>query len=180
MSDASSSLPTLETRDLDVEIAARRLVEGLSFKISPGEFLAVLGENGVGKTLTMHTLAGLRAPGAGSILLKGRELATWPRRELAGVLGLLAQSSEDPFPSTVLETALIGRHPHIEFWRWESDRDLGIARGALADVDLTDREGRSVETLSGGERRRLAIATVLTQDPVLYLLDEPTNHLDPH
>jgi len=180
VSDASSSLPTLETRDLDVEIAARRLVEGLSFKISPGEFLAVLGENGVGKTLTMHTLAGLRAPGAGSILLKGRELATWPRRELAGVLGLLAQSSEDPFPSTVLETALIGRHPHIEFWRWESDRDLGIARGALADVDLTDREGRSVETLSGGERRRLAIATVLTQDPVLYLLDEPTNHLDPH
>jgi iron complex transport system ATP-binding protein len=171
---------TLEALDLDVAIAARQLVEGLNIAVSPGSFVALLGENGVGKTLTMHTLAGLRAPAAGSIRLKGRELDTWPRRELARVLGLLTQSSEDPFPSTVLETALIGRHPHIEFWRWESERDLGIARSALAAVGLAAFEERSVETLSGGERRRLAIATVLTQDPELYLLDEPTNHLDPH
>jgi iron complex transport system ATP-binding protein len=180
MPEASIRLPVLEVRDLVVEIASRRLVESLNFSAGAGEFIAVLGENGVGKTLTMHTLAGLRAPRAGSIRVKGRELAFWPRRELARVLGLLAQSSEDPFPSTVLETAVVGRHPHIDFWRWESDRDLGIARGALADVDLADRETRSVETLSGGERRRLAIATVLTQDPTLFLLDEPTNHLDPH
>ncbi len=170
----------LEALDLDVAIAARQLVEGLNIAVSPGSFVALLGENGVGKTLTLHTLAGLRAPVAGSIRLKGRELGTWPRRELARVLGLLTQSSEDPFPSTVLETALIGRHPHIEFWRWESERDLGIARSALAAVGLAAFEERAVETLSGGERRRLAIATVLTQDPELYLLDEPTNHLDPH
>jgi iron complex transport system ATP-binding protein len=180
VSDSSSRPPVLAVTDLAVEIPARRLVEGLNFAVGAGEFLAVLGQNGVGKTLTMHTLAGLRQPGAGSIRVQGRELSTWPRRELARVLGLLAQSSEDPFPSTVLETALIGRHPHIEFWRWEGERDLGIARGALAAVDLADCEARSVETLSGGERRRLALATVLTQDPSLYLLDEPTNHLDPH
>jgi len=180
VSDTGLHVLTLEAEDLSVEISARRLVERLNFTINPGTFLAVLGENGVGKTLTMHTLAGLRAPGAGTIRLRGEDLTTWPRHELARVLGLLTQSSEDPFPSTVLETALIGRHPHIEFWRWESERDLGIARGALAAVGLAALEGRSLETLSGGERRRLAIATVLTQDPALYLLDEPTNHLDPH
>lgn len=176
--DMSGSM--LSVSRLDVEIARRRLVEGLSFAARAGEFVAVLGENGVGKTLTLHTLAGLRPPASGSVEVEGKDLRLWPRRALARVLGLLAQSSEDPFPSTVLETALIGRHPHIEFWQWESERDLGTARGALASVDLAAREAQAVETLSGGERRRLAIATVLTQEPRLYLLDEPTNHLDPH
>jgi iron complex transport system ATP-binding protein len=170
----------LAVANLDVEIAGRRLVEGLTFAARAGEFIAVLGENGVGKTLTLHTLAGLRPAAAGSITVHAQDLQRWPRRALARVLGLLAQSSEDPFPSTVLETALIGRHPHIEFWQWESEHDLGTARRALAHVDLAEREERTVETLSGGERRRLAIATVLTQEPQLYLLDEPTNHLDPH
>jgi iron complex transport system ATP-binding protein len=177
-SDTNSTM--LSVSSLDVEIARRRLVEGLSFAARAGDFVAVLGENGVGKTLTLHTLAGLRPPAGGSVEVQGRDVRLWPRRALARVLGLLAQSSEDPFPSTVLETALIGRHPHLEFWQWESERDLGRARGALASVDLAEREAQAVETLSGGERRRLAIATVLTQEPRLYLLDEPTNHLDPH
>jgi iron complex transport system ATP-binding protein len=180
MTTGDSRDPLLAVCSLDVDIAGRRLVEGLTFAAHRGEFIAVLGENGVGKTLTLHTLAGLRPAAAGSIVVQGRDLRVWPRRTLARVLGLLAQSSEDPFPSSVLETALIGRHPHIDFWRWESEHDFGIARRALADVDLADREERTVETLSGGERRRLAIATVLTQAPQLYLLDEPTNHLDPH
>lgn len=180
MSNDTRHDPVLAVSNLDVGIANRGLVEGLRFAANAGDFVIVLGENGVGKTLTLHTLAGLRPATAGSIELRGKAIGAWPRRELARVLGLLTQSSEDPFPATVLETTLMGRHPHIEFWRWESERDLGIARTALADVDLADREERAVETLSGGERRRLAIATVLTQDPELYLLDEPTNHLDPH
>ncbi len=180
MSNDTRHDPVLAVSNLDVGIANRRLVEGLRFAANAGDFVVVLGENGVGKTLTLHTLAGLRPATAGSIELRGKAIGAWPRRELARVLGLLTQSSEDPFPATVLETTLMGRHPHIDFWRWESERDIAIARTALADVDLADREERAVETLSGGERRRLAIATVLTQDPELYLLDEPTNHLDPH
>lgn len=170
----------LEVRSLRVEVAQRCLVRDLEFSASAGQFIAILGENGVGKTLTLHTLAGLRRPAAGSVRLGGRELAAWPRRELARARGLLAQSSEDPFPSTVLETALIGRHPHLEFWQWESAGDTAIARAALQEVDLAEREDRAIDTLSGGERRRLAIATILTQDPGLFLLDEATNHLDPH
>jgi iron complex transport system ATP-binding protein len=178
-STASSAL-TLTVSGLCVEVARRRLVQDLKFSAAPGQFIAVLGENGVGKTLTLHTLAGLRPPAAGSVQLGGRDLRDWPRRELALALGLLAQSSEDPFPSTVLESALIGRHPHLEFWQWESEADEAIARTALKEVDLAEREDRAIDTLSGGERRRLAIATILTQDPGIFLLDEATNHLDPH
>ena len=176
---AHPALP-LSVSGLCVDVARRRLVQDLEFSAAPGQFIAVLGENGVGKTLTLHTLAGLRPPAAGSVRLGDRDLEEWPRRELARALGLLAQSSEDPFPSTVLESALIGRHPHLQFWQWESEADATIARRALKEVDLAEREDRAIDTLSGGERRRLAIATILTQDPGVFLLDEATNHLDPH
>jgi iron complex transport system ATP-binding protein len=176
---AASGL-TLTVTGLCVDVPRRRLVSELEFVATPGELIAILGENGVGKTLTLHTLAGLRAPSAGSVRLGEREISAWPRRELARSLGLLAQSSEDPFPSTVLETALIGRHPHLDFWQWESEADAALARASLREVDLGERESRAIDTLSGGERRRLAIATILTQDPGVFLLDEATNHLDPH
>lgn len=172
--------PVLSCSGLGIDVAGRCLVEDLSFSVAAGEFVALLGENGAGKTLTLHTLAGLRAPAGGTVTVLGRELTDWPRRELAQRLGLLAQTSEDPFPSTVIEAAMIGRHPHIDFWRWENEEDLRLTRTALTAVDLAERETREVQTLSGGERRRLAVAAVLTQDPLVYLLDEPTNHLDPH
>jgi iron complex transport system ATP-binding protein len=154
-------------------------VRGLELDARGGEFIAVLGRNGVGKTLTLHTLAGLRAPAAGVIELDGRNLGEWSGRARARRLGLLPQLTEDPFPSTVFETALIGRHPHLPFWQWEDARDLDCARGALSAVGLATIGERAVESLSGGERRRLDIATLLAQDAAVCLLDEPTNHLDP-
>lgn len=169
----------LETRALTVVAGRRPLVENLDLALQPGEALAVLGPNGVGKTLTLQTLAGLRKPAAGEVLVGGRPIASWPRRALARRLGLLPQGTEDPFPATVMDEALIGRHPHLGFWQWESPDDLAIARQALTDVDLAGLEERLLDTLSGGERRRLAIGTLLVQDPAVWLVDEPTNHLDP-
>ena len=98
---------------------------------------------------------------------------------IARQLGLLLQQQEDPFPTTVLETALMGRHAHLGFWQWESAEDLGLARAALAAMDLQGLEQRQASQLSGGERRRLAMATLLVQQPAVLLLDEPMNHLDP-
>ncbi len=154
-------------------------MRGLSIEAQGGEFIAVLGRNGVGKTLTLHTLAGLRAPAAGSVFLEGRELAAWSGRERAQRLGLLPQLIEDPFPATVLETALIGRHPHLPFWQWEDAADFACAQAALRAVGLESLAARAVDSLSGGERRRLDVATLLAQDAAVCLLDEPTNHLDP-
>ncbi|HEY8537751.1 MAG TPA: ABC transporter ATP-binding protein, partial [Steroidobacteraceae bacterium] len=173
-------VPPLTCTDVDVEVAGRVLVHRLTMSLPKGSITSVLGCNGAGKTLTLHTLAGLRAPSAGTICVGGRDLSTWHRKELARELGLLAQTTEDPFPSTVLDAVLVGRHPHIGFWRWESERDKEIAREALALVGLSELEERELGTLSGGERRRVAIATLLAQDPNILILDEPLNHLDPH
>ncbi len=155
-------------------------MRNLDLAIVSGAVTAVLGCNGAGKTLTLHTLTGLRAPAHGTVTLDGETLASWPRRALARKLGLLTQTTEDPFPSTVLDSVLVGRHPHIDFWRWESDADRAIAHTALTEVALASLSERDVDTLSGGERRRVALATLLAQDPDVLLLDEPINHLDPH
>jgi iron complex transport system ATP-binding protein len=170
----------MKTVQLTVEVAGRTLVRDLDLAIESGTVTAVLGRNGAGKTLTLHTLAGLRAPARGSVTLDGETLPNWPRRALARKLGLLTQTTEDPFPSTVIDSVLVGRHPHIDFWRWESDADRAIARDALTAVALEDLGEREVDTLSGGERRRVALATLLAQNPDVLLLDEPINHLDPH
>jgi iron complex transport system ATP-binding protein len=168
----------LEARGLGVDIAGIRVCRTLDFHVEPGQCWAILGRNGAGKTTLLNTLAGLRAVTAGTIELAGRPLSTYRPRELARVRALLAQDDSDAFPATALETALIGRHPHLGRWKWEGADDLRIARDALAAVDMAGTEGRDVRTLSGGERRRVAIASLLAQQPRLFLLDEPSSHLD--
>ena len=170
----------LATKDVAVSVGARRLVSGLTVSFAPGEFVAVLGRNGCGKTLTLHTLAGLRKTDAGVVLLDGTAVDRLDRRAVARRLGLLAQDLDDGFVTTAMETVLIGRHPHLKFWQWESADDGELARKALAAMDLGDFAGRRTDTMSGGEQRRVAIAALLAQAPGVYLLDEPTNHLDPH
>ena len=170
----------LATDDLCVDIAGKRVCDELSLSIDAGQIWGVLGSNGVGKTTLLHTLAGLREPSQGEVRLDGHALATWTRADIARRVGVVFQDNPDPFPTTVLQAALIGRHPFLRAWQWESDADRERALAALRAVGMAALADRMVGTLSGGEKRRLSIATVLTQEPRLYLLDEPINHLDLH
>ena len=172
------STPLLEARQLAVEIGGRRVVDRLDFSLNSGERLAILGRNGAGKSTLLATLAGLRPPASGAVLLGGEDAALLPPREAALRRAWLGQFHADPFGSTVLETAITGRHPHLGRWDWETTRDADLARAALAAVGLQGMEERQIHTLSGGERQRLSIATLLTQAAPLYLLDEPLSHLD--
>ncbi len=174
------STPLLVTRSLRVEIGGKLVCNDLNLDIHAGQRWALFGINGVGKTTLLHTLAGLRAPLTGRVLLNSQAIDNLPRRQVAQQLGLLLQEEGDAFPGTVLETALSGRHPHLGRWQWESAADIALARQALTQTGLAGLETRQINTLSGGERRRLSLATLLIQAPHLFLLDEPTNHLDPH
>ncbi|MGP8033809.1 MAG: ABC transporter ATP-binding protein [Steroidobacteraceae bacterium] len=180
MRDGGGAAARLAARALTVHAGARELVRELAVEFQPGEVLAILGRNGSGKTLTLHTLAGLRAPAAGEVTLDGVALAQLARRAVALRLGLLPQDLEDAFVTTAMETVLIGRHPHLALWQWESAEDERLARAALASVDMGECAARRTDTLSGGEQRRVAVAALLAQQPGIFLLDEPTNHLDPH
>ncbi len=170
----------LATVDVEVGIGSITVCRGLNLRLEPGRIIGVLGRNGIGKTTLLLSLAGLFPVRRGHVLLAGQPLRTLPRRNIAQRVGILFQSTDDPFPSTVFETVLTGRHPHVPTWQGETARDRHIAESSLAAVGLVDLRARSTHTLSGGERRRLAFATLLTQQPACYLLDEPTNHLDLH
>lgn len=168
----------LETRHLSLHIAGRRLCEDLTLTLRAGESWAILGANGSGKTTLLHALAGLRPAKPETVLLAGRPLEQYKPRERARRMALLLQDPEAGFAGTVMDAVLIGRHPHVPAFAWETQADHALARVALAQVDLAGFETRLLSTLSGGERRRVAIATLLAQAAPIRLLDEPTNHLD--
>ena len=171
-------MSTLSCRNVDVRIASIQIVNRLDLDIKPGQFWGLLGPNGIGKTTLLKCLAGLDEPAAGQILLESRVLSELPRKLLALHIGMLQQHTVYVFDSSVLQTALTGRHPHLGYWEREGAEDFEKAHEALKAVGLDSFSARSVTGLSGGEARRLAFAALLVQEPEIMLLDEPTNHLD--
>lgn len=168
----------LSAHQLSLSIAGKQICSDLNITFKPGEFWGILGINGAGKTTLLHTLIGLRNAEQGSVTLTQQNIQEYSRIDLARRMGLMQQEYEYNFPATVLEATLIGRHPFIKSWQWENQQDHKLAQAALAMVGLDNLSDRSIHTLSGGEKRRVNLATLLTQDPDFYLLDEPVNHLD--
>jgi iron complex transport system ATP-binding protein len=169
----------LSVRRLRVAVPNRVLLEGFDCDVRGGEFIALLGSNGAGKSLLLRTLAGLRPANGGSVQLDARDLDALPRRAIARRMGFLPQDPDAPPQGTLLESVLLGRHAHLGFWQSHGAEDQDRAARALAEVGLLALASRELATLSGGEQRRAAIARLLVQAPAIYLLDEPTNHLDP-
>ncbi|MDH5377645.1 MAG: ABC transporter ATP-binding protein [Gammaproteobacteria bacterium] len=163
---------------LRVTVGTRTICDGLSFSAHGGQFWAVLGANGRGKSTLLNTIASIHPFSAGSIQLNGKDLQAWSPLERARLVSYLPQMEADSFPSTVIESVMVGRHPHISRWSWESDGDARICNSVLKQLDLDLFESRSVLELSGGERKRVAIARTLVQQAEILLLDEPLSHLD--
>ena len=168
----------LSTSNLNIHIGSTPVCHNLNVTCEPGEVWGILGRNGKGKTTLLHTLAGLRAPVSGEILIRENNILELSRKKIAQQLGVLLQHHEDSFPATVIETVITGRHPHLSHWQWESKSDWEYAEKALKTVQLSHLGERPINQLSGGERQRVAIATLLTQNPDIMLLDEPNSHLD--
>jgi iron complex transport system ATP-binding protein len=175
---AANSSPLLDVTGLALVIGGRTLIDAVSFAVRAGETWCVLGANGAGKTLLLHTLAGLRPICRGDVALAGTPLPAWRMADAARVRAFLPQLASDAFPMQVQDAVMLGRHPHLSRWTWEGDDELRRAHAALAAVGLSTFATRDVTTLSGGERQRVAIATLLAQDTPLMLLDEPLAHLD--
>jgi ABC-type cobalamin/Fe3+-siderophores transport system ATPase subunit len=169
----------LALRGVRLALGERTLLDGIDLDVRPGEIVAVVGPNGVGKTTLLRAIAGFTPTAAGSIVVDGTELCTRTRSERARAVTLIGGDVETPHGMTVREVVVTGRFAHRAWWDWmTSDADLFAADAALERVALTPLRDRPFDTLSSGERQRAWLALALAQDARVVMLDEPTSHLD--
>ncbi|NNE71760.1 MAG: ABC transporter ATP-binding protein [Rhodothermales bacterium] len=172
-------MPAVSLSNVAVSLSGKSILEGINLEVPAGTWLGLLGPNGAGKTTLIRAMSGL-IPSTGSIELNGKPIQAWSDRERARQVTLVAQSVPMYFDFSVLDLVLLGRAPHKNWLAPYHDADRDIALKALAQVDLSGFEERSVLTLSGGEVRRALLAQALAQDTPILFLDEPTSHLDVH
>ena len=168
----------LEAQRIDFAYGSRTVFERMSFSVEPGSMTAVLGANGMGKTTLLNMVAGLLRPSNGRVLVDGRSVLDWPRRELSRFVALVPQHLEVPFSFQVEEIVSQGRVPYAGRFGGLSPEDRRQVEEAMRAVDVLRLRDRVYSELSGGEKQRVKIAIAVAQQPKLMLLDEPTQHLD--
>jgi iron complex transport system ATP-binding protein len=156
----------------------RDVLHDLALGLDAGLFYGLIGPNGSGKTTLLDLMLGNLRPRCGTILFKGREVAHYPRRDLAREIALVPQDFRINFDFTVLEVVMMGRHPHIPRFANPSPIDREIVDRVLAELEITDLQDRLVTELSGGEKQRVIVARSLAQDTPVLFLDEATASLD--
>ena len=169
----------IEARGLTAHYGPSRALEGLDASIPVGEIVAVLGENGSGKSTFLKILARVLRPSGGVLEFDGQVLGTLPRRQTARRIAYVPQSVDLVFPIRSLDLVLQGRAPHGNGFVAETPEDLRRAREAMRACDVEALAERDASALSGGERRRVFLARALCQEAEVWLLDEPTAGLDP-
>jgi len=157
-----------------------RAVDGISLQVRPGEFVALLGSSGSGKSSVLNLIAGLDRPTSGSVIVQDRDLAKLSREELAKyrlhVVGMVFQSFNLIASMTLAENVELP----LRFAEVDRSRRDALAQEALERVGLAARTHHRPSELSGGEQQRAALARALINRPQLLLADEPTGNLDSH
>ena len=168
----------LEVRDLAYGFRARRVGEGVTFTLAPGETLAILGANGAGKTTLLRTLLGLLPPLAGSVAIDGTPIASLTAAARATRIAYVPQHHEPAYAFSVTDAVLLGRAAHVGAFSRPGRSDRAAVTEALAALCIGTLASRRVTELSGGERQLVMIARALAQQASTIVLDEPTASLD--
>ena len=166
----------LELVDLDVHYAKNHVLKGVALQVGAGEVVALVGANAAGKTTTLRTIMGLKAPSSGAVVFQGARLDAVPTHERVGRGLVLVPEGRQVFPKfTVLENLLMGGYHRRDRNRLEHDFDAMFAMFPR----LAERKTQRAGSMSGGEQQMLAIARGLVAQPKCLLLDEPTLGLAP-
>lgn len=154
------------------------VLAGIGFSASPGEMVALIGSNGIGKSTLLRTLAGFQEYFSGNIRINGRELSTISARQLARIIGFVSTENIRVAGMTVHDLVAFGRFPYTNWIGRLTRADRQKVAEAIRKVGLHGFENRYTGKLSDGERQRAMIARALAQDTPVIILDEPTAFLD--
>jgi iron complex transport system ATP-binding protein len=170
--------PAVELRAVCFGYSADAVVQDVSCAVGGGEFVGIIGPNGSGKSTLLRLISGYLRPWRGEVLVEGRPVDTFERRELGRRLAVVPQETAVTFPFSVTEMVLFGRTPHAAGFGFDRAADLVAAQRAMERTDTAHLARRAVTELSGGERQRVILARALAQEPAILLLDEPAAFLD--
>ncbi len=166
----------LRVEDVTFSYTSTPILEEITMELSESEMLGIVGPNGAGKSTLIRCIDRILRPKRGSILLDGQEVAEMSMIAIAKNLGYVPQTTSRTFPTTVFDTVLVGRRPHIG-WR-SSRKDTKKVVEVLKLMEIEDLAMREFNELSGGQQQKVLIARALAQEAGVLLLDEPTSNLD--
>lgn len=170
----------IAVNNLSYDVGKKRILDGATFKLAPGELLAVIGANGAGKSTLLKLLCREMNATAGSIHFNEKDIDLYSIKELAKIRSVLTQHNTVSVMFNVKELVLMGRYPHFE--SHPSAHDINVVNKTMEETGITHLAARDYNTLSGGEQQRVQLARVIAQiydQPNAFLfLDEPTNGLD--
>ena len=169
----------IETENLFFSYGEKKLLEGISLKLDPGQFTVMLGPNGGGKSTLLKLLTGELHPDSGKVLLDERPVGEYPGRERAKKLGVVLQSVPPALDLTVWEYVLTGRNARMSPFAPASQADKTAVLNALKLFQADHLAGRPCNQLSGGEQQRVMLAAAWAVEPEIFLLDEATSATDP-
>jgi iron complex transport system ATP-binding protein len=171
-------MTVIELRNVEFGYGDHSVLDSVSFKAEPGEFVGLVGPNGSGKTTLLKLIQGFLHPRKGSVLLDGRELRSYAQKDVALRVAGVWQRPSIAFGVTARQLVLLGRTPHMGPLKWETSHDVEIANASMRTTETMHLADRTPLQMSAGELQRVLIASALAQQTSVLLLDEPTSFLD--
>jgi len=171
-------LPIFEVKNLSFKRGALHILSNISLNIFQGEYIAIIGPNGGGKTTLIRLLLGLEKPTSGNLKIYGKKLQDFKQWEKIGFVPQRASHVDANFPATVEDIVNMGRTSKRGVFTSMSQGDVALVHDAMEKMDVLNLKDKMVGTLSGGQRQRVMIARALASSPEILILDEPNTGVD--
>lgn len=171
-------VPIFDVKNLNFSVRGQKILSNISLEIFNGEYVAIIGPNGGGKTTLIRLLLGLDKPTDGKIKLYGKKIQNFKEWHKIGYVPQRASLVDENFPATVEDIVKMGRTSKLSFFKGMSEEDKNAVKDAMIKMDVLDLKDKMVGTLSGGQRQRVMIARALASSPEILILDEPNTGVD--